>query len=378
MGCWRRHRRRLRADGSARFRSRPRLPSASSSRARWQVAVLNRATSATPDPTRSSPPATFRCGSRRTATRWRSARASSAEWRPRCCPRRSSAPPPLNQARTFENLLLIDGDRELRLVGHAARPELEPSLSEWPLSNGTSGGAGRQRSADDHYARSAGSAASGPDVDCRGADHLAAGQPTVGAAPAAAGARGPRLSAGQSALDLPRKLGPAQEIQELRDAFARAITRVDESEREMTGALEGQRRLVREVHHRVKNNLQVIASLLNIHGRSAEAPEARSAYAGISRRVGALSIVHRNHFAEMEENRGIALRPLIVGAGGRASGRRAGRSARAQHRARHRDGLHHAGRRGRGRLPGHRNRRIRDAQCAARTQSNCRFAGPAN
>ena len=82
--------------------------------------------------------------------------------------------------------------------------------------------------------------------------------------------------------------GRRQEIQQLRDAFARAITRVDESEREMTGALEGQRRLVREVHHRVKNNLQVIASLLNIHGRSAEAPEARAAYAGISRRVGAL------------------------------------------------------------------------------------------
>jgi two-component sensor histidine kinase len=116
---------------------------------------------------------------------------------------------------------------------------------------------------------------------------------------------------GQRALDLPRKLGPSREIQELRDAFSRAVTRVDESEREMTGALEGQRRLVREVHHRVKNNLQVVASLLNIHGRSADAPEARSAYAGISRRVGALSIVHRNHFAEMEENRGISLRPLI-------------------------------------------------------------------
>jgi two-component sensor histidine kinase len=116
---------------------------------------------------------------------------------------------------------------------------------------------------------------------------------------------------GQAELDLPRKLGPATEIQELRDAFARAVTRVDQSEREMTGALEGQRRLVREVHHRVKNNLQVVASLLNIHGRTAETVEARSAYAGISRRVGALSIVHRNHFAEMEENRGISLRPLI-------------------------------------------------------------------
>jgi two-component sensor histidine kinase len=121
-----------------------------------------------------------------------------------------------------------------------------------------------------------------------------------------------RYQPGQEALDLPRKLGPSTEIQELRDAFGRAIARVDESEREMTEALAGQRKLVREVHHRVKNNLQVIASLLNIHGRSAETTEASAAYAGIGRRVGALSIVHRNHFAEMEENRGIAVRPLLA------------------------------------------------------------------
>jgi two-component sensor histidine kinase len=116
---------------------------------------------------------------------------------------------------------------------------------------------------------------------------------------------------GEGPLELPRKLGPSEEIRELRNAFARTIAKIEESERETVGALEGQRRLVREVHHRVKNNLQVIASLLNIHGRSAGTPEARAAYAGISRRVGALSIVHRNHFAEMEENRGISLRPLL-------------------------------------------------------------------
>ena len=113
-------------------------------------------------------------------------------------------------------------------------------------------------------------------------------------------------------LELPDRLGPSTEIQELRDAFGRAIDRVEESEHETGAALEGQRRLVREVHHRVKNNLQVVASLLNIHGRSAGTSDAREAYAGISRRVGALSIVHRNHFADMEENRGISLRPLVT------------------------------------------------------------------
>lgn len=113
-------------------------------------------------------------------------------------------------------------------------------------------------------------------------------------------------------LDPARKFGPATEIRELRDAFARAFTRVEESEHEMSSALDGQRRLVREVHHRVKNNLQVVASLLNIQGRSAPTIEAQAAYAAIGRRVGALSVVHRNHFAEMEENRGIALRPLVT------------------------------------------------------------------
>src|SRR4030095_14819317 len=112
-------------------------------------------------------------------------------------------------------------------------------------------------------------------------------------------------------LDLPRNLGPATEIEELREAFTRAVSRIEESEKEMAEAFEGQRRLVREVHHRVKNNLQVVASLLNIHGRSAETVPARAAYASIARRVGALSLVHRNHFAEMEESRGIAVRPLL-------------------------------------------------------------------
>lgn len=120
-----------------------------------------------------------------------------------------------------------------------------------------------------------------------------------------------RLQPGEGPGALPQKLGPATEIQELRDAFARSLERIEQSEQEMAGALDGQRRLVREVHHRVKNNLQVVASLLNIHGRTAETPEARAAYAAIARRVSALSIVHRNHFAEMEENRGIGMRPLL-------------------------------------------------------------------
>jgi two-component sensor histidine kinase len=113
-------------------------------------------------------------------------------------------------------------------------------------------------------------------------------------------------------LVIPPELGPATEIHELGDAFRRAVDRIEGAEREALNALEGQRRLVREVHHRVKNNLQVVASLLSIHGRSAAKPEAKEAYSAIGRRVDALSVVHRNHYAEMEESRGIALRPLLT------------------------------------------------------------------
>ena len=115
-----------------------------------------------------------------------------------------------------------------------------------------------------------------------------------------------------SPLVIPESLGPATEIHELGDAFRRAVERIEQAEVEARSALEGQQRLVREVHHRVKNNLQVVASLLSIHGRTAAEGEAKAAYSSIGRRVDALSVVHRNHYAEMEENRGVALRPLLT------------------------------------------------------------------
>lgn len=116
---------------------------------------------------------------------------------------------------------------------------------------------------------------------------------------------------GSGRLTFPDNLGSAVEVRELADAFVRAMTRIDQSEQDMAIALEGQRKLVREVHHRVKNNLQVVASLLNIHRRSAVSEDAKDAYSSIGRRVDALAVVHRNHYAELEENRGIALRPLV-------------------------------------------------------------------
>lgn len=49
---------------------------------------------------------------------------------------------------------------------------------------------------------------------------------------------------------------------------------------------------IREVHHRVKNNLQTIASLLRIQARRSESEEARRALAEATERVGSMAVVH--------------------------------------------------------------------------------------
>jgi two-component sensor histidine kinase len=116
---------------------------------------------------------------------------------------------------------------------------------------------------------------------------------------------------GDRHLDLPRLTTPAREIGTLGLAFDRVTQTVARHEADLEAAVDRQTKLVREVHHRVKNNLQVVASLLNLHARGAANEEVGAAYASIQRRVDALAVVHRNHFAELEEHRGVALKPLI-------------------------------------------------------------------
>ncbi|NNE73003.1 MAG: ATPase [Acidimicrobiales bacterium] len=49
---------------------------------------------------------------------------------------------------------------------------------------------------------------------------------------------------------------------------------------------------IREIHHRVKNNLQTISSLLRLQGRRLESVEARNALAESERRIASIALVH--------------------------------------------------------------------------------------
>jgi len=56
--------------------------------------------------------------------------------------------------------------------------------------------------------------------------------------------------------------------------------------------------LLREIHHRVKNNLQVISSLLNLQSKSIDNPEAKEAILLGKTRVHSMSLIHQDLYKE--------------------------------------------------------------------------------
>ena len=57
---------------------------------------------------------------------------------------------------------------------------------------------------------------------------------------------------------------------------------------------------MREIHHRVKNNLQIVASLLNLQSSRIRLPEARAEFASARDRVRALATFHRHLYLQGE------------------------------------------------------------------------------
>ena len=59
---------------------------------------------------------------------------------------------------------------------------------------------------------------------------------------------------------------------------------------------------IREIHHRVKNNLQTVAALLRMQGRRITVPEGQIALAEAVRRVGSIAIVHETLSESFDEH----------------------------------------------------------------------------
>ena len=84
----------------------------------------------------------------------------------------------------------------------------------------------------------------------------------------------------------------------LRDANGDLEREVGERTADLSAALAQKTALLHEVDHRVKNNLQVIASLMLLKARRTPAGEARVALQAMADRIGALSTAHRMLYSE--------------------------------------------------------------------------------
>lgn len=90
------------------------------------------------------------------------------------------------------------------------------------------------------------------------------------------------------------------ELRALELSVRRATSILARRERQLQVAIQQQELAMQEIHHRVKNNLQIIASLLNLQASRIRVPAAKAEFQAARDRVRALATVHRHLYAHGE------------------------------------------------------------------------------
>ncbi|WP_165190723.1 histidine kinase dimerization/phosphoacceptor domain -containing protein [Caulobacter soli] len=103
-----------------------------------------------------------------------------------------------------------------------------------------------------------------------------------------------------SQLNVSDKKRAEFELGDVRDRLEAAVA---ERTRELTQALEQKTALLHEVDHRVKNNLQLISSLLLLQNRRVTDPAVKNSLRGMLERVSAIATVHRRLFQNEDVER---------------------------------------------------------------------------
>lgn len=98
---------------------------------------------------------------------------------------------------------------------------------------------------------------------------------------------------GRGDLDDAQLDNAPDELEVVAEAFRAMTRRLSEQERRLEEDLKEKTVLLREVHHRVKNNLQLISSMLNMQIRATRSGEAKHLLQRVQDRVMALSAIHR-------------------------------------------------------------------------------------
>ncbi len=93
------------------------------------------------------------------------------------------------------------------------------------------------------------------------------------------------------------------ELKELAESFIKMMQTIEARNAQLNDAIAHRDMLIKEIHHRVKNNLQIISSLLNLQSRGLRDDVARDALLGLQSRVNALALIHQSLYETQEQQR---------------------------------------------------------------------------
>lgn len=103
-------------------------------------------------------------------------------------------------------------------------------------------------------------------------------------------------------FDLSEIGGLPHEFRSMALSFKKSTMALSRREADLIQAIQRQELAMQEIHHRVKNNLQVVASLLNLQASRIRAPEAKNEFQAARDRIRALATVHRHLYAHGDVN----------------------------------------------------------------------------
>ena len=87
--------------------------------------------------------------------------------------------------------------------------------------------------------------------------------------------------------------GAPLELRQMAEAYLSMTDAITQDEAHLEDTIHQKDVLLREVHHRVKNNLQLIASIMNMQMRRSANPETRGLLRGLHDRIMSLATIHR-------------------------------------------------------------------------------------
>ena len=100
------------------------------------------------------------------------------------------------------------------------------------------------------------------------------------------------------------------EFRLLGDALAEMAEGIQDRDRRLRDNVEMKTTLIKEIHHRVKNNLQIVMSLLSIQAQQIKDAAAKEALMQAQTRINALALVHRI-LNELEDQSTLDIRVLL-------------------------------------------------------------------